>query len=70
MQPFMIFKPDALCALLSKPKDELTAMELAILEAMEAVNTPDELRALRQKACITNAVGDIGVTKTGKTFKV
>lgn len=70
MQPFMIFKPDALCALLSKPKEELTAMELAIREAMEAANTPDELEAFREKACLTNADGDIGVTKTGKTFKI
>ena len=70
MITLMTCSPQILCAILSKPKTELTPMELAAREALESANSADELEAIRQASCIKGAIGQIVITKSGRVHKI
>lgn len=66
MQNFVSIAPGDLCQILTKAKSELTQFELALREALEKSNTEDELRAIREYACISAAVPAVQLTTKGK----
>lgn len=60
----------ALCHILSAPLHELNSMQVAIRRALEEGNTPQELEAIRQAACIRDSLTQFSVTPSGRARRM
>lgn len=60
----------ALCLILSADPSTLNAIQIAIRKALEDGNTPEELEAIRQEACLKDALSAYSVTSTGRAKRM
>lgn len=60
----------ALCFILSAQPHDLNAIQTAIRRALEEGNSPEELEAMRLKACLTDALGAYSVSSAGRVRRM
>lgn len=58
-----------LCRILSSDKSKLNHFEIAIREALENENTVDELRVMKEEACVSNTLSAVPISTTGRQQK-
>lgn len=59
-----------LCFILSADPTSLNAIQGAIRRALEDGNSPGELEAMRQKACLSEHVGTYSVSSDGRARRM
>lgn len=59
-----------LCVILSAQPHELNTIQLAIRRALEEGNSPQELEAMRQSACLTKILESYSVSASGKAKRI
>lgn len=66
MLELMSISARELCRILSADKSQLNRFELSIREALENENTVDELRAMKDHACMPDTLSAVQITTTGR----
>lgn len=66
MKELLNISAEALCRILSTDPEKLSSFERALREALEKENSPEELKSIKEKACVEGSLGTYQVTQSGK----
>jgi hypothetical protein len=69
MQEIVSISAKNLCFILSADPDQLDWFSRAVRDALVRGNSREELDAIREKACITDAIGEYSISSKGKAAK-